>query len=376
MNKKNLFFFIIIIIFMYSSQVSAAEISCRYEMNDNNLNEKFVLIEEYEGSKKLKLISDDKYMKISENEIYLNDDNSCPSVSLYYGTGMGKRVYPSQKICQASEPLLPNYCSPNLIGVKKEENDVTDDNYVGKFQAALVKKTSDICEYKSEKDGPSYYISTHEPFGNELVYAEKVGNFYYYMLEGRKGVRFLTTQGKYFSVKDNQISCPTYIYLEKKWIDNFWPSWSGILSSIIDPLDPRNGSYWAYVIVGKSNENDSNQTDIENPITGDNNEVQEEPTPKPSGDVDCNGIFANEFGEYLKQIYDLLKFAVPILILGYAIVDFLKALAAQDDAEVKKAANKLVKRLMIGVLIFVLPTILEFFLNLAGVQFGVCDLGT
>ncbi len=367
MNKKNLFFFIIIIIFMYSSQVSAAEISCRYEMNDNNLNEKFVLIEEYEGSKKLKLISDDKYMKISENEIYLNDDNSCPSVSLYYGTGMGKRVYPSQKICQASEPLLPNYCSPNLIGVKKEENDETDNNFVGKFQAALVKKTSDICEYKSEKDGPSYYISTHEPFGNKDldIGAKKVGDLYYYMLDPRDGIRYLTTQGKYFSVKDSRISCPSYIYLEKKWVGNFWS---------LKPFGERLQR--AYVIVGKSNENDSNQTDIENPITGDNNEVQEEPTPKPSGDVDCNGIFANEFGEYLKQIYDLLKFAVPILILGYAIVDFLKALAAQDDAEVKKAANKLVKRLMIGVLIFVLPTILEFFLNLAGVQFGVCDLGT
>lgn len=352
MNKKNLFFFIMIVIFIYISPVYATEISCRYEMNENGHNEKFVLKEEYEGSKKLKLMSNNNYMKISKDGIYLNADNTCPSVSLYYGTG-GKIVYQTKKLCEISE-ILPNFCSSNLIGVKKEDDSGTDNNFIGKYQAALVTKTSDTCEYKNEKDGESYIISIINPEQGLDMKVTKVKDFYYFT---KSSLYYLTTQGKYFSIKDGRISCPSYIYLEKKY--KFF------------------GNYgWQYVIVDKSNENDSNQTEIENPILGDNNEVQQEPTPKPSENVDCNGIFANEFGEYLKQIYDLLKFAIPIIILGYAIVDFLKALAAQDAAEVKKAANKLVKRLIIGVLIFVLPTILEFFLDLAGVQFGVCDLGS
>ena len=52
----------------------------------------------------------------------------------------------------------------------------------------------------------------------------------------------------------------------------------------------------------------------------------------------------------------------------------MKALTAQSQDEVKKATNKLVKRLIIGVLIFVLPTILEFVLKLAGIEFGVCAI--
>lgn len=91
---------------------------------------------------------------------------------------------------------------------------------------------------------------------------------------------------------------------------------------------------------------------------------------------DCNSIFKGEFGQLLKDIYSLLKFAVPIIILVFAIIDFLKAISASDPNEVKKAANKLVKRMVIGVAIFVLPNLLEFVLASAGVNFGTCGIGS
>lgn len=93
------------------------------------------------------------------------------------------------------------------------------------------------------------------------------------------------------------------------------------------------------------------------------------------GKTDCTGIFQGGFGKFLKQIYSLIKFAVPIIILAFAIIDFLKAIAASDPAEVKKAATKLVKRMVIGVAIFVLPTLLELLLAAAGVEFGTCGIG-
>ncbi|MCI9279187.1 MAG: hypothetical protein HFJ02_00075 [Bacilli bacterium] len=89
---------------------------------------------------------------------------------------------------------------------------------------------------------------------------------------------------------------------------------------------------------------------------------------------ECVGIFQGEFGDFLKQIYSLIKFAVPIVILAFAIIDFLKAIAASDPAEVKKAATKLVKRMVIGVAIFILPTLLELLLAAAGVEFGTCGI--
>jgi hypothetical protein len=90
--------------------------------------------------------------------------------------------------------------------------------------------------------------------------------------------------------------------------------------------------------------------------------------------VDCNTIFGGKFGELLKDILSLLRFAVPILIIGLSVVDFIKAVAAQDQNEIKKAANKFAKRLLIGVIIFLLPTLLDLILDLAGVEYGTCGI--
>lgn len=101
-------------------------------------------------------------------------------------------------------------------------------------------------------------------------------------------------------------------------------------------------------------------------------ELQLEPvTINPTS---CAAIFTGDFGKFLKQIYSLIKFAVPIIILGFAIIDFIKAIASGDPAEIKKAATKLVKRLAIGIAIFVLPTLVELILAMAGVEFGTCGI--
>lgn len=90
-----------------------------------------------------------------------------------------------------------------------------------------------------------------------------------------------------------------------------------------------------------------------------------------AAEATCKVLFSGEFGLLLGQAFNLIKFAVPILIIGLGIVDYVKALAAQNQDEMKKATNKLIKRLMIGVVIFLLPTLIEFLLGLAG--YGLND---
>lgn len=85
-------------------------------------------------------------------------------------------------------------------------------------------------------------------------------------------------------------------------------------------------------------------------------------------DVVCEG----NFGAFLKQMFHLIKFAVPILIIGLGIMDFVKALSAQKQEELNKAATKLVKRLIIGAVIFVLPTIVDYLLSIAGITSSTC----
>lgn len=85
----------------------------------------------------------------------------------------------------------------------------------------------------------------------------------------------------------------------------------------------------------------------------------------------CKVLFSGEFGILLGQAFDIIKFAVPILIIGLGVVDYVKALAAQNQDEVKRSTNKLIKRLIIGIIIFLLPTLIEFALGIVG--YGLND---
>lgn len=83
-------------------------------------------------------------------------------------------------------------------------------------------------------------------------------------------------------------------------------------------------------------------------------------------------ICSGDLGEFIKHIFHAVKFAVPVLIIGLGIVDYIKAMTAQSQDEVKKASTKLVKRLIIGACIFVLPTIIDFLLKVAEVNTELC----
>lgn len=86
----------------------------------------------------------------------------------------------------------------------------------------------------------------------------------------------------------------------------------------------------------------------------------------------ANPLCEKEFGKFLKQIFQIIKILVPIIIIGLAVVDFVKAMAAQKQDEVKNAFNKLVKRLIIGAIIFVLPTLIDVLLEIAGITSNTC----
>lgn len=85
--------------------------------------------------------------------------------------------------------------------------------------------------------------------------------------------------------------------------------------------------------------------------------------------VDCDDFFGKDtlVGKMLRDIYSILRFAVPIILLALSIIDFGKAIVGQDAKDIKKATSRFGIRLIIAILILVLPTILNFFLGLFGI---------
>lgn len=85
-----------------------------------------------------------------------------------------------------------------------------------------------------------------------------------------------------------------------------------------------------------------------------------------------NILCTGKFGLFIKQVLQLIKFSVPIIIIAFAVIEFVKAMSAQKQDEIKSATNKLIKRMIIGAIIFVLPTIIDVLLDISGITSSTC----
>ena len=63
-----------------------------------------------------------------------------------------------------------------------------------------------------------------------------------------------------------------------------------------------------------------------------------------------------------------MRYIVPVLLIILSVLDFIKAIAADNEDEVKKVTGKFVKRLIVAVVIFLVPLFLEFLLGIFGIN--------
>ena len=67
-------------------------------------------------------------------------------------------------------------------------------------------------------------------------------------------------------------------------------------------------------------------------------------------------------------VIKIAKWVVPMLIIIFGIVDFTKASIASDDKALSKATNFLIKRVIAGIIVFFIPTIIISILNFIGLN--------
>ncbi len=90
------------------------------------------------------------------------------------------------------------------------------------------------------------------------------------------------------------------------------------------------------------------------------------PTYNPS--FNTNDICANEGVTdaliIIGHIISILKYIVPLIIIVFGMVDFTKAVVSSDDKAISKAAGALIRRVIAGIVIFLVPTIISTILNI------------
>ena len=90
------------------------------------------------------------------------------------------------------------------------------------------------------------------------------------------------------------------------------------------------------------------------------------------GNLMKNETELNDLGEAMQGFFNLIKIATPIIVLILTTIDYIKAIINQDDGEIKKATQRGVKRLIFGILIFLLPFLLDLIFH----AFGLYDIST
>lgn len=82
------------------------------------------------------------------------------------------------------------------------------------------------------------------------------------------------------------------------------------------------------------------------------------------GNLDSDGNYEEDTVGYLIQmIFDYMKIAAIIGVFVFSVIDYAKALIAQDDTIFKKANINTIKRIIFGIIFFLLPIIVDLILK-------------
>ena len=86
----------------------------------------------------------------------------------------------------------------------------------------------------------------------------------------------------------------------------------------------------------------------------------------------CNSLFTKEGLDIIKKIVKYIQIIIPILLILLITIDMVKAMLANDDKKMKEAYSNGFKRIIAGIIIFLIPMITSILLGLEGVR-GVLE---
>ena len=84
--------------------------------------------------------------------------------------------------------------------------------------------------------------------------------------------------------------------------------------------------------------------------------------------------FSARLIHWIANIIRWVKYIIPVVVIVLGILDFMKAMSADKDDEMKKAQQRFIRRLIAAALIFIAPFIIEFVLDKLGFSANGCGI--
>jgi len=98
----------------------------------------------------------------------------------------------------------------------------------------------------------------------------------------------------------------------------------------------------------------------------------------PNAEIECGDIFTTDVKKYINLALNIIRIGVPILLICLIIYDLFMAVLANDEKKVNDVKSRIIKRLIIAVVIFLVSTLINFVFNLVneslGTKYEICNL--
>lgn len=85
---------------------------------------------------------------------------------------------------------------------------------------------------------------------------------------------------------------------------------------------------------------------------------------------DCKDLLGEEMYSYINVIWNIIKIGIPIILVIFGTIDFTKIIFSGKEDEMKKAQGIFIKRILIAILIFIIPSLLSYLLDIANYIWG------
>ena len=97
-----------------------------------------------------------------------------------------------------------------------------------------------------------------------------------------------------------------------------------------------------------------------------------------SQDEECEALFGDpededSFAHLLQIAFTIMKFAGPLLCIIFSCIDFVKVVVSDDKDAMPKTIKKCLKRVALALVLFFIPTIVNFVFPLLGF-YGTCGI--
>ncbi len=317
---------------------------CVYETNFFNTSEnakKWVLETNEDGNKLVKgASSDGKSVEFDGDGIPTN--GKCPDVSIYMKTSdTNYKIFANQQNCFDSFGSRNSNCSENLKGKKDNSATSPSNDTKSGVQYKLEDSSKTSCKYSNGKYGSLTINNKNDNISSKC--------------ENSTYLCTASIDNSKLFYKNDSFNCPDFLY-----------------TTVVLDFSSNTGRYKVNVYDAGSEDDDTR--DENDPESG--NAVNGSWNPKTlcgDNNEDCNiditkfctNPYVARTLKFLGLLLAIAKILVPAIIIILGFVDLANIVISGKIESVKKQALKLGSRVVIGIIIFLLPTILITIYNVA-----------